>query len=125
MKWEGQELVLWQRERCGKSEEAHSIMKEDLAGGILPSKYFGSNAAWWMIMILAFNILRIFQHHILPPQWKDKRIKALHFHIFHLPALILKHARQWIVRLTADHPSNSLLFEAREKILLLSQLPAG
>jgi hypothetical protein len=31
MDWDGEELIHWQRKRCGKSEEAHSIMKEDLA----------------------------------------------------------------------------------------------
>jgi hypothetical protein len=43
---EGNELINWLYERCGKSEEAHSIMKEDLAGGRLPSSDFGENAAW-------------------------------------------------------------------------------
>jgi hypothetical protein len=31
-------------------------MKEDLAGGKLPSDDFGENAAWWWIMILAMNL---------------------------------------------------------------------
>lgn len=33
-------------ERCGKSEEAHAVTKDDLAGGKLPSEDFGENAAW-------------------------------------------------------------------------------
>lgn len=52
----GDELIWWYRERCGKSEEAHSVMKEDLAGGKFPSALFGANAAWWQIMILALNV---------------------------------------------------------------------
>ncbi len=48
--WYGELIVHWYRERCGKSEEAHSIMKEDLAGGRLPSSDFGENAAWWWIL---------------------------------------------------------------------------
>lgn len=52
----GDELIWWYRARCGKSEEAHAVMKEDLAGGKLPSQLFGANAAWWQIMILAFNV---------------------------------------------------------------------
>jgi hypothetical protein len=31
-------------------------MKDDLAGGKLPSTDFGENAAWWWIMILALNL---------------------------------------------------------------------
>ena len=30
------DLIWWSRKRCGKSEEVHSLMKEDLAGGRLP-----------------------------------------------------------------------------------------
>jgi len=26
-------VIWWHRERCGKSEEVHSVLKEDLAGG--------------------------------------------------------------------------------------------
>ena len=50
-------MIHWHHKRCGKSEEAHSIMKEDLAGGRLPSGEFsGENAAWWYIMVLAHNL---------------------------------------------------------------------
>jgi hypothetical protein len=40
MDWQGEELIRWHHQRCGKSEEAHSVMKEDLAGGQLPSNDF-------------------------------------------------------------------------------------
>jgi hypothetical protein len=46
MDWDGERLIHWQRERCGKSEEAHSVMKGDFAGGKLPSEDFGENTAW-------------------------------------------------------------------------------
>ena len=35
MNWAGEALIHWQRERCGKSEEAHSVMKDDFTGGKL------------------------------------------------------------------------------------------
>jgi hypothetical protein len=42
MDWQGEELIHWHHQRCGKSEEAHSVMKEDLAGGKLPSNDLGA-----------------------------------------------------------------------------------
>jgi hypothetical protein len=35
LKTAGDQVIWWSRERCGKSEEAHSVMKTDLAGGQL------------------------------------------------------------------------------------------
>ncbi|HVC62360.1 MAG TPA: transposase [Acetobacteraceae bacterium] len=52
----GDRVIWWLRECCGKSEEVHSVMKNDLAGGQLPSGLFGANAAWWALMILAHNL---------------------------------------------------------------------
>src|SRR5271169_4078115 len=42
----GESVIWWLRERCGKSEEVHSAMKSDLAGGQMPSGLIiGANAA--------------------------------------------------------------------------------
>ncbi|OGQ89679.1 MAG: hypothetical protein A2289_09590 [Deltaproteobacteria bacterium RIFOXYA12_FULL_58_15] len=51
----GDDLIRWHRLRCGKSEEIHAVMKDDLAGGRLPSGKFGANAAWWDIMVMPLN----------------------------------------------------------------------
>ena len=34
---EGEELLRWQRERCRSVEEVHDVVKNDLAGGVMPS----------------------------------------------------------------------------------------
>ena len=113
----GDELIWWYRERCGKSEEAHSVMKEDLAGGRLPSGYFGVNAAWWHIMVLALNLNSAMKRLVLGETWAGKRLKAIRFRLIKLPGRVLDHARSLIVRLTGGHPSNDTLFEMRRRIL--------
>lgn len=117
----GDELIWWYRERCGKSEEAHSVMKEDLAGGRLPSGYFGVNAAWWHIMILALNLSSAMKRLVLGETWVGKRLKAIRFWLINLPGRVLDHARTLSVRLIGGHPSNETLSEARRKILRLSE----
>jgi hypothetical protein len=69
MDWEAQELIEWHYKRCGRSEQAHSVMKEDLAGGTLPSGDFGENAAWWWIMVLAFNLNAALKSLVLGGRW--------------------------------------------------------
>jgi len=122
---EGNELITWLHKRCGKSEEAHSIMKEDLAGGRLPSADFGANAAWWGIMILAFNLNAAMKQLALGGSWVTKRMKALRFALINLPGRILHHARELVIRLTNGHPSLKILLDARQKIMELGCAPSG
>ena len=76
MGWEGEKLIHWHRERCGKSEEAHSVMKGDFAGGTLPSGDFGENAAWWWIMVLAMNLNSAMKQLALGKSWSSRCKKA-------------------------------------------------
>jgi len=117
----GDELIWWYRKRCGKSEEAHSVMKEDLAGGKLPSGLFGANAAWWHIMILALNLNSAMKRLVLGKSWVSKRLKAIRFSLINVPGRVLNHSRSLIVRLTGGHPSNGILFEMRRRILKLCE----
>jgi hypothetical protein len=113
------ELIWWYRGRCGKSEEAHSIMKEDLAGGKLPSGLFGANAAWWQIMILAFNLNSAMRRLVLGGNWVNRRMKAIRFWLINVPGRVLRHARSLVVRLVGGHVSNEILFEARRRMVSL------
>ncbi len=45
-KMNGEDIIHWLHQRCGKSEQVHSVMKKDLASGTSPSNDFGKNAAW-------------------------------------------------------------------------------
>ncbi len=125
--WYGELIVHWYRERCGKSEEAHSIMKEDLAGGRLPSSDFGENAAWWWIMLLALNINSIMRRFVLGQKckkWKSKRMKAIRFHIINIPGRVVKgsggRSDELIVRVAHGHPCFQLYLFVRQRIMELS-----
>ena len=117
---EGSTLITWLHERCGKSEEAHSVMKEDLAGGKLPSSDFGENAAWWWIMILALNLNAAMKQLVLKESWSAKRMKALRFSLISLPGRIITRARQLVIRITRGHPSLAVLLQARQRIMELA-----
>lgn len=122
---EGEELIHWYWERCGKSEEAHGVMKNDLAGGKLPSGSFGENAAWWWCMILAFNLNALMKGLVLKGEWKKKRIKAIRYGIINIPARIIRHSRELIIQLSKGHPSFTLIINARLRIMELGCVPAG
>jgi hypothetical protein len=123
MDWDGQELIEWHYKRCGRSEQAHSVMKEDLAGGTLPSGDFGENAAWWWIMILAFNLNAAFKSLVLGGKWAWKRMKAMRFSLINIPARVIGRSRQLSLRLNAGDPAYRWLVSIRAKIAGLLPAP--
>jgi len=115
----GDELIWWYRQRCGKSEEVHAVMKNDLAGGTLPSGKFGVNAAWWQIMILALNLNSAMKHVVLGGDWVNRRFKAIRFWLINLPGRVAKSGRELVIRLVGGHPSNETLLGARARMVSL------
>ncbi len=122
---DGAELIAWHRKRCGKSEEAHAVMRNDLAGGILPSARFGRNAAWWTIMLLAFHLNALMKRLALGGWWVTARMKAIRRHIVCVAARVVAHARQVVIRLSHSHPSTGLIHEVRHRIRALAPGPSG
>ena len=94
-------------------------MKTGLAGGRLPSAKFGSNAAWWSIMVLALNLNAILRNLVLKGTWRGRRIKALRFTLIRLPGQVVTHARRLLIKIT-EGPVAELLLEARRVILTLT-----
>jgi hypothetical protein len=125
MDWDGQELIEWHYKRCGRSEQAHSVMKEELAGGTLPSGDFGENAAWWWIMVLAFNLNAAIKSLVLGGRWVSKRMKAIRFYLINIPARVMERSRQLSLRLSAGDPAYGWLVSIRAKIAGLRPAPSG
>lgn len=121
----GEELIAWHRKRCGKSEEVHAVMKGDLAGGRLPSKLFGANAAWWAIMTLALNLNTLMKRLVLGKGWGSKRMKAIRYWLIDLPGRLIRHAGQLVIRLAASHRSTKTLMDARRTIAQMATGPPG
>jgi hypothetical protein len=124
-KGSGDGVIWWLRERCGKSEEVHSALKSDLAGGQMPSGLFGANAAWWALAILAFNLNAAMKRLALGKIWATKRMNALRYHLIGLPGRVITHARKLIIRLGGGAEALTTLVNARRAIRALAQGPSG
>jgi len=120
---EGNELINWHRKRCGDSEHIHSIEKKELAGGKMPSKYFGANAAWWHCMVFALNLHGLMQLLALPASLKNKRFKAVRFLLIGVAGRYIRHARRLILKLSGGQQVWGLFSSIREKIAALLHGP--
>lgn len=96
---DGAKLLQWHREKAGTIEQVHDIVKNELGGGVLPSKYFGANAAWFRIALLAHNVLVALKRIALPPELLTARPKRLRFQIFMQAGRLVSHARTLTLRL--------------------------
>ena len=89
----------WHREKAGTIELVHDVIKNDLGGGVLPSKYFGAKAAWLRLTVIAHNVLGAPKRLALPAELLTARPQRLRFLIFHTPGRLVHHARNLLLRL--------------------------
>jgi hypothetical protein len=97
--WSPEAIVTWQRKRCGKSEELHRVLKDELAGGHVVTSALGANAAWWQITTLSFNISTLIKKLCLPEEYHTSRPKKLRYWLFSLVVRLGTHARKMIITL--------------------------
>jgi hypothetical protein len=95
---EASELVLLHHGRCGKSEEIHRILKDDLAGGHVISKKFGASAAYWNIAVLASSLHNILKNNFLPAACRKSRPKTLRFLFYAMAGQIVRHAHKVVLK---------------------------
>ncbi len=108
-------IVQWYHGRCGKSEEIHRILKDELAGGHVVTRALGANAAWWQMTVLSANLLSLLKRICLPEEYRSARPKRVRYLFFSLVSRIVRHARKrWIVFYASA--SSCLLKRARKRL---------
>lgn len=97
--WTPKRLLEWHREKAGSIEAVHEVIKNELAGGVMPCGRFGANAAWLRLSVLTHNVLTALKRLALPPELLTARPKRLRFLIFNTPGKLVHHARRTLLRL--------------------------
>ena len=97
--WSPKKLLQWHREKAGSIEAVHDVIKNELAGGVMPCGRFGANAAWLRLAVLTYNVLTALKRLALPPELITARPKRLRFLIFCTPGKLVHHARRTLLRL--------------------------
>jgi hypothetical protein len=118
---DGGKIICWHRQKCGKSEELHHILKDNLAGGHIPSANFGANAAWWNISVLALNLHNILKNQILPKGFSQSRPKTLRFMLYTMAGRIVSHGRRIMIKVWRNDRGCELFRHAMERI---ARMPA-
>src|SRR5271157_2264028 len=112
--WSAERLMQWHREKAGTVEGVHHVVKNELAGGVMPCKYFGANAAWLRLVVIAHNVLTALKRLALPAELLRARPKRLRFLIFNTAGRLVRHARSLVLRLAATAEEIALWRAARQ-----------
>jgi hypothetical protein len=97
--WAPKRLLEWHREKAGSIEALHHVLKNELAGGVMPCGRFGANAAWFRLAVLTHNIFTALQRLALPAELLRARPKRLRFLVLNTPGKLIHHARRTLLRL--------------------------
>jgi hypothetical protein len=100
--WRAERLIQWHREKAGTIEAVHDVLKNELAAGVLPCKYFGANAAWLRLAVITHNLLTAMKRLALPAELLTARPKRLRFLIFNTAGRVVHHARNLVLRLAGS-----------------------
>ena len=117
------ELIKWYHGRCGNSEEAHAILKNDLAGGVLPSDHVHANANWWWLSVIAHNIHSAFKQLCCDESLLKSRLKRIRFLVINIAGQVVERSRSLFVRLNASDGTYALLSGIRRAICGLRPCP--
>jgi hypothetical protein len=118
--WKAKRLLEWHREKAGSIEAVHDVLKNELAGGTMPSKYFGVNAAWFRLAVIRHNVLSALKRLALPPEMMTARPKRLRFLIFQTAGRIIQHARRLICRVAVLQERLQMWEQANRNLPILA-----
>jgi hypothetical protein len=97
--WKASRLIEWHWEKAETVEAVHDVLKNELAAGVMPSKYFGTNAAWLRLVAISHKVLTALKRLALPAELLAARPKRLRFLILNTPGRLVHHARRIVLRL--------------------------
>ncbi len=97
------EIITWYNSRAEKSENKIKELMLDFGGAHMPCGQFEANALYFSICTLSYNLFVLFKN-ILPKEFTKNRAKAIRLRIYAMAAKLVKHSRQYKLKLQkANH----------------------
>lgn len=101
----------------GNAEKAIGELKNGFGLNKLPCSELKANAAYFQTALLAYNLVATFKNKALPCGWKSFGIKNLRFRLLCQAAVVARHARRIIVKLSETYPFFDVFEQARWAVL--------
>ena len=92
------EIIKWYGARAEKSENKIKELMLDFGGAYMPCGQFEANALYFSICTLSYNLFVMLRNH-LPDEFSKSRAKAVRLRIYSMAAKLIKHSRQFKLKL--------------------------
>ena len=112
--------MIWKHNERGNGENGHKELKIGYGMEQMPCGDSKANAMYFAIGVLTYNLGVLLKHKVLPQEYNRSKVATLRWKIYRLAGKLVRHGRQWILKVKADKEKMAALLEARENCLKLS-----
>ena len=95
------EIVQFYRKRGDTSENRIKELKSGFNIHHLPSSDFISNAFYFQIGILAYNLFMLFKE-TLQQSWQRHTIQTIRYKLYHIAGKVIRHARRLVLKVNDE-----------------------
>lgn len=96
-----QDVVMFYRKRGDTSENQIKELKNGFNLSYLPSSNFISNAFYFQIGVLAYNLFILFKQ-MLKESWQRHTVATIRYKFYHLAGKIVKHSRKIVLKVQEE-----------------------
>jgi hypothetical protein len=119
------EKVLQFHNGRGTMEKAIGVLKNETGLANLPCGTLLANAAYFQATLFTYNLLQLFKLHALPIDWYRFGWTKLRYRLIGQAALVVKHARELVMKLARDYVYFPVFERARWAVYGFTTAPRG
>ena len=112
--------VIWEHNQRAESENWHKELKLGYGMEQMPCGTQAANSLFFAIGVLAYNLGVLMKAQLLPAPYGHCTVQTLRWQLYRLAAKLVRHGRQWILKVRTESEKLALLLALRKKCFELS-----
>jgi hypothetical protein len=108
--------VVWFHNERGQAENQIKELKLGFGMEQMTSGQFKANALWFGIGVLAYNLVQAQKLLFLDPEGRTKTIATLRWQLLETAGRLIRHGRQWILRLATSWEKCLVFLRIRQRL---------
>lgn len=112
---ENAQAVIHLHNQRGESENWHKELKLGYGMEQMPCGEIEANAMFFAIGVLAYNLGVLMKAQLLPERYRRSTVQTLRWQLYRLAGKLVRHGRQWILKVRTESEKLALLLAVRKK----------